>query len=149
MNELARGGANETLTDALASWTYQLWQLHFQTKVETEQGLAPLFYVDGHHKAVYTDKLIPRGLVGRFGKILGCRAIVLLHDSSGHPLLALIGRSDQHLTMALPQIVARFERSNGPHFKISRIVADREAMAGEFLANALLAGQTVVTLLER
>jgi hypothetical protein len=43
------------------------------------------FYVDGHQKPVYTEALIPRGLIGRLGKIAGCRALVLLHDEQGHP----------------------------------------------------------------
>src|SRR5690348_3303378 len=46
------------------------------------------FYVDGHRKAVYTETLIPRGLIGRLSKIAGCRALVLLHDEQGPPLLA-------------------------------------------------------------
>ncbi len=44
-----------------------------------------VFYVDGHRKPVYADALIPRGLIGRTGKILGCRALVVLHDQEGHP----------------------------------------------------------------
>ena len=35
-------------------------------------------YVDGHRKPVYSDVLIPRGLIGRLGVILGCRALVLM-----------------------------------------------------------------------
>ncbi len=37
---------------------------------------------------VYADSLILRGLIGNSGKILGCRALVLLHDEQGHPWLA-------------------------------------------------------------
>src|SRR5947209_13809310 len=45
---------------------------------------------------VYTDALIPRGLVGRLSTILGSRTLVLLHDASGHPLLITTHRGDQH-----------------------------------------------------
>ena len=64
--QLAQAGSDQRLTDALAAWTAHLWQLQGQTPT------AP-FYVDGHRKAVYTDHLIPRGLVARYGKVLGCR----------------------------------------------------------------------------
>ncbi|HEX4716470.1 MAG TPA: hypothetical protein VH164_16240, partial [Ktedonobacteraceae bacterium] len=58
----------------------------------------PHFYLDGHRKPVYTQTLIPRGLIGRSGKILGCRALTLLHDEQGHPLLATTHRGYLHLT---------------------------------------------------
>jgi len=57
---------------------------------------------------VYTEVSIPRGLIGRTGKILGCRALILLHDSAGHPLLAITHRGDRHLTQSLPDIVERY-----------------------------------------
>ncbi len=60
------------------------------------------YYVDGHRKAVHSAQLIPRGLVSRYGKVLGCRALMLLHDEQGHPLLATIHRGDTHLTTAFP-----------------------------------------------
>src|SRR6266581_8635458 len=52
---------------------------------ERKENPVPVFYVDGHRKPVYADALIPRGLIGRTGKILGCRALVVLHDREGHP----------------------------------------------------------------
>ena len=61
-------------------------------------NVSALFYIDGHRKPVYTDALIPRGLVGRLSTILGSRTLVLLHDASGHPLLITTHRGDQHLT---------------------------------------------------
>ena len=72
---------------------------------------APCFYIDGHRKPVYADGLIPRGLIGRTGKILGGRALALLHDEHGHPRLATTSRGDQHLTMGLPQVLARYEQA--------------------------------------
>ncbi len=76
--QLSAVQADQALTEALARWTAVMWQ------VEKRSGEAS-FYVDGHRKAVYTETLIPRGLIGRFGKIAGCRALVLLHDEQGHP----------------------------------------------------------------
>ncbi len=66
------------MTDALARFTKHLWS----PKEEIPDQPEAAFYVDGHRKPVYTDKLIPRGLIGQSGKILGCRALVLLHDAT-------------------------------------------------------------------
>jgi hypothetical protein len=76
-----RNGANG-LTDALGRWTTDLW--HLATEGE-EERCCLTGYIDGHRKPVYSDKLIPRGLIGRLGVILGCRALVLLHDDQGRP----------------------------------------------------------------
>jgi hypothetical protein len=40
-------------------------------------------YIDSHRKSVYSGRLIPCGLIGRTGKVLGCRTLVLLHDAAG------------------------------------------------------------------
>ena len=101
---LARAGAAEPLTDALACWTTQLWHPLTDTPALPS---APYYYIDGHRKPVYTDARIPRGLIGRTGDITGCRALVLLHDAQGHPLLITTHRGDQHLTIGLPAIVQR------------------------------------------
>jgi hypothetical protein len=53
------------------------------------------------------------GVIGRSGKILGCRALVLLHDEQGHPRLATTSRGDQHLTAGLPKALARYEQAGG------------------------------------
>ena len=70
-----------------------LWQVGpprvFKRRTRVADGSVPVFYIDGHRKAVYADHLIPRGLVGRLEKVLGCRALVVLHDQEGHPLLVL------------------------------------------------------------
>ncbi|MDP9352419.1 MAG: hypothetical protein M3P51_12895, partial [Chloroflexota bacterium] len=84
LSTVARAGGAETLTDALAEWTSKLWRPDLRPLEE----LAGTYYVDGHRKALHSDKLIPRGLVSRYGKVLGCRALILLHDEHGHPLLA-------------------------------------------------------------
>jgi hypothetical protein len=74
LSELARAGGAETLTDALAAWTAKLW---LSGKTDPDHPI-PAFYMDGHKKPVYSDHLIPRGLVGCTGKVLGCRALVRL-----------------------------------------------------------------------
>ena len=81
-----------------------------------------------NRKAVYTDHLIPRGLVGRLEKVLGCRALVVLHDQEGHPLLVTTHRGDQHLTVGLPTIIARYEQQE-TLAHVERIIGDREGMA--------------------
>jgi hypothetical protein len=143
LSQLAHFDGAERLTDALAHWTRQLWH---PLEEATESKRALTCYVDGHRKPVYSDMLIPRGLVGRLGTILGCRALVLLHDEHGHPLLATTERGDQHLMVGLPSIVARYEH-NEKHIQVRRIIVDREGMATEFLASLQAEGRTVVTIL--
>src|SRR6266516_3842068 len=123
LTHLANAGGAEGLTTTLGKWTAALWQ------EAREQEATCRIYIDGHRKPVYADKLIPRGLIGCSGKILGCRALVLLHDEQGHPRLATTHRGDQHLTVGLPQIVAR------------------EGMAAPFLRDLKALGHTVVTIL--
>src|SRR6266566_2823216 len=139
---MSQANGMETLTDALAAWTAQLW--HPPTREHLPQSAT--YYVDGHRKPVYTDVLIPRGLVGRLSVVLGCRALVLLHDDQGHPLLATTHRGDSHLTLGLPSIVARDARQAGVS-AVKRVIVDREGMAAEFLAALHMAGRTVISVL--
>jgi hypothetical protein len=74
LSQMSQANGMETLTDALAAWTAQLW--YPPTREHLPQSTT--FYVDGHRKPVYTDALIPRGLVGRLSVVLGCRALVRL-----------------------------------------------------------------------
>ena len=62
LSQVAHADGAERLTDALARWTTQLWQASDETP---EQPRSLTCYIDGHRKPVYTDALIPRGLVGR------------------------------------------------------------------------------------
>jgi len=140
--ELAFAGADDPLTEALALWTASLWEL----KQPGRENPVPVFYVDGHRKPVYADRLLPRGLIGRTGKILGCRALVVLHDQEGHPLLATTHRGDQHLTIGLPAILKHYEQAADLE-SLKRIVVDREGMATEFLAALASEGRTIVTVL--
>ena len=89
--EMAVSGGAERLTDTLAQWTARLWL------PPAAASAAPriTYYIDSHRKPVYTEDRIPRGLIGRTGAILGCRALVLLHDDQGHPLLLTTHRGDQ------------------------------------------------------
>jgi hypothetical protein len=143
LSQIAHGEGVERLTDALAHWTTHLWHPPGEA-CESKSVLT--CYVDGHRKPVYSDMLIPRGLIGRLGTILGCRALVLLHDEHGHPLLATTHRGDQHLMVGLPSIIARYEH-NQEHIQVKRIIVDREGMATEFLASLQAEGRTVVTIL--
>ena len=143
LSQIARAGCAEGLTDALARWTTDLW--HPEIKGD-EQPRSLTCYIDGHRKPVYSDVLIPRGLIGRLGVILGCRALVLLHDDQGHPLLATTHRGDQHLTVGLPAIVSRYEQVE-KQTQINQIIVDREGMAVEFLTCLQEAGRAVVTVL--
>jgi hypothetical protein len=143
LSQVAHSDGAERLTDALARWTTQLWQASDETPAPPRSLTC---YIDGHRKPVYTDALIPRGLVGRLSTILGCRALVLLHDAQGHPLLVTTQRGDQHLTIGLPRLIAHYEQTV-EQVQVSRIIVDREAMATEFLASLHAAGRTVVTVL--
>jgi hypothetical protein len=108
--------------------------------------MPPAFYLDGHKKPVYTGQLIPRGLIGRTGKILGCRALLLLHDAAGHPLFATTQRGDLALTKGGPGFLTRYEQATGGP-PVARLIVDREGMAAEFLAALATQGRTVVTIL--
>jgi hypothetical protein len=140
--EVARAGANKALTQALARWTASLWA----TSTPGADAPVPVFYLDGHRKPVYAEALIPRGLIGRTGKVLGCRALFLLHDQQGHPLLVTTSRGDTHLTSGLPAILAIYEQAADLE-KCKRLVVDREGMAAEFLAALTSEGREVVTIL--
>lgn len=144
LSQLAKANGSEALTTALGSWTAHLWEAGSQ---DAGEEAAPCFYIDGHRKPVYADSLIPRGLIGRTGKILGGRALALLHDEHGHPRLATTARGDQHLTVGLPQVLARYEQAGGKTAQ-ARLIVDREGMATPFLRDLVEAGHTVVTLLK-
>lgn len=139
---VARAGGGETLTDGLARWTARLWS----PMTPDADAPPPAYYIDGHRKAVYCDALVPRGLVARRGTVLGCRALTLLHDAQGHPLLALTHRGDTHLTAGLAAIVARYEAAANAA-AVRRIVVDREGLAAPLLARLAAEGRAIVTIL--
>ena len=59
---IAQVGGAECLTETFARWTADLWKIQDTSKETFPSAL----YVDGHRKPVYSDVLIPRGLVGRY-----------------------------------------------------------------------------------
>lgn len=73
--------------------------------------------------------------------------MALLHDSQGHPLLGTTARGDHHVTVGLPQVLARSEQAGGKTAH-ARLIVDREGMAASFLNDLAEAGETVVTLLK-
>jgi hypothetical protein len=149
LSQVARADGAERFTDALACWATHLWH---PSAVTEEAGKAASLhaltcYVDGHRKPVYSDALIPRGLIGRLSVILGCRALLPLHDELGHPLFVITHRGDQHLTVGVPAFLARYEQ-HAKHCQVTRMIVDREGMATEFLASLHAEGRSVVTILQ-
>ena len=143
LSQVARSGGDETLTDALAAWTSKLWPVG----ASQPGSPPPAFYVDGHRKPVFSDHLIPRGLIGRTGKVLGGRALLLLHDALGHPHLSTTHRGDLHLTKGVSQFLIRYDQATGGN-SVARLIIDREGMAAEFLHQLVAQGRTVVTILK-
>lgn len=142
LSQVAQAGGADALTDGLARWTTQLWK----PATEETQSISSPSYVDGHRKPVFSDYLLPRGVIGRTGKILSCRALFLLHDEQGHPLLATTHRGDLHLTLGTPSLITRYETVTR-EAALRRLVIDREGMAAEFLATLAAEGRAVVTIL--
>jgi hypothetical protein len=135
---VAKTDAVDRFTDAVGLWTCQLWHAPLDRLDDC--------YVDGHHKPVYSQRLIPRGLIGRTHQILGCRGLMLLHDQHGHPRLVLTGRGDWHVMDGLCELVSRYEQITG-HPIAGRIVVDREGMGATFLKKLADEGRCIVTLL--
>ncbi|GHO59612.1 hypothetical protein [Ktedonobacter robiniae] len=146
LSQVARADGAERFTDALAWWTTHLWHPIGETE-EAEHPYALTCYVDGHRKPVYIDVLLPRGLIGRLDVVLGCRALLLLHDEQGHPLFVTTHRGDQHLTTGAPAFLARYEQ-HAAHRQLTRMIVDREGMTTEFLASLHAEGRSVVTILQ-
>jgi hypothetical protein len=147
LSQVADAGGAERFTDALASWTTRLWQVPGENTGGAEHPHALTCYVDGHRKPVYSDVLLPRGLIGRLGVVLSCRALLLLHDEDGHPLFVMTHRGDQHLTVGIPAFLERYEQ-HARNSQITRMIVDREGMATEFLAGLHEQGRRVVTILQ-
>lgn len=91
--------------------------------------------------------LLPRGLIGRLGVVLGCRALLLLHDEHGHPLFVTTHRGDQHLIAGVPMFLTRYEQLVG-NSQVTCMIVDREGMSTEFLARLHAEGRNVVTILQ-
>ena len=149
LSQVACADGAERFTTMLACWATHLWHLP-EEAAETDhphQLQALTCYIDGHRKPVYSDVLLPRELIGRLGVVLGCRAILLLHDVQGHPLYVTTNRGDQHLTASVPAFLERYEQQvQASH--VARMIVDREGMATEFLARLHAEGRIVVTILQ-
>ncbi|HZR44136.1 MAG TPA: hypothetical protein VFB12_28745, partial [Ktedonobacteraceae bacterium] len=142
LSQIARADGAERFTDTLACWATQLWHPTKDTGEGDPSALTG--YIDGHRKPVYSEVLIPRELIGRLGVILGCRALLLLHDEHGHPLFVTTQRGDQHLTVGVPAFLERYELHMGNR-QVTRMIVDREGVATEFLASLHAEGRSVVT----
>jgi len=147
LSQVASADGAERFTDGLACWTTQLWHPSHIPAEEAALPHALTCYIDGHRKPVYSDVLLPRGLIGRLGVVLGCRALLLLHDEHGHPLFATTHRGDQHLTAGVPAFLERYEQHTG-NTQVTRMIVDREGMATEFLAKLYAERRSVVTILQ-
>lgn len=136
LSQLARVDADQNATGVLSAWISKLW----------DHDASTIYYVDGHRKPVYSDVRLPRGLIGRTGQVLGARALTLLNDEQGHPLLVTTARGDQHLTIGLPEIMQQYVPHLLEHPRPT-VVVDRECMAASFL-NTWHEQFTFITLLK-
>ena len=141
--QLSKLDGDRALTEALARWTASLWH----GAQATRDTSVPHFYLDGLSLPVYTQTLIPRGLIGCSGKILGCRALTLLHDGQGLPRLSITHRGDLHLTTGIPSILTHYEHATEA-LPLTNLVVDCEAMAAEFLVLVKAQGHTLTTILK-
>jgi hypothetical protein len=82
-------------------------------------------YVDGHFKAVWTLKNIPRGKHGMMDRIMPGIEQVFLHSKDGHPFLHRTCPGDRHLTKELLPIVEEFENAIGKEVT-NMVVVDGE-----------------------
>lgn len=149
LSQVARTDGAERFTDALAGFTTHLWHpTEEPAGTKCPHHLQALTcYIDGHRKPVYSDVLLPGGLIGRLSVVLGCRALPLLHDAQGHPLFVTTHRGDQHLTAGVPAFLERYEQRVG-NSRVARMIVDRDGMATAFLARLHAEGRIVVTILQ-
>ena len=82
-------------------------------------------YVDGHFKAVWTLKNIPKGKHGMMDRIMPGHEEVFLNGNNGHPLLHRTCPGDRHLTKELLPIVKEFENIIGKEVT-NMVVVDAE-----------------------
>ena len=82
-------------------------------------------YIDGHFKAVWTLKNIPRGKHGMMDRVMPGLEQVFLNGQMGHPLLHRTCPGDRHLTKELLGIVEDFEKAVGDEV-VNVVVFDGE-----------------------
>ncbi len=73
LSQVAKTGAAESLTDALACWTTSLWK----ATVPATEGVLTVS-LDGLSLPVSSEHVIRGGLIGGTGAMEGCRAWVRL-----------------------------------------------------------------------
>ncbi len=82
-------------------------------------------YVDGHFKAVWTLKNIPKGKHGMMDRVMPGLKQIFLNGNKGHPLLHKTCPGDRHLTKELLPIVEDFEQAIGEEI-VNAVVFDGE-----------------------
>jgi hypothetical protein len=99
-----------------------LAQCYFKTFYDIDE--IPI-YIDGHFKAVWTVKNIPRGKHGMMDRIMPGLKQVFLNGHDGHPLLHKTCPGDRHLTKEVMPIVGDFEHTIGKEV-VNMLVIDGE-----------------------
>jgi len=87
-------------------------------------------YIDGHFKAVWTLKNIPRGKHGMMDRVMPGLEQIFLNGQMGHPLLHRTCPGDRHLTKELLGIVKDFENTVGEEV-VNVVVFDGEGCSLE------------------
>jgi len=82
-------------------------------------------YIDGHFKAVWTLKNIPRGKHGMMDRVMPGLKQIFLNGQMGHPLLHRTCPGDRHLTKELLGIAKDFEKTVGEEV-VNVVVFDGE-----------------------
>lgn len=82
-------------------------------------------YVDGHFKAVWTLKNVPKGKHGMMDRVMPGLKQIFLNGNNGHPLLHKTCPGDRHLTKELLPIVKDFEKAIGVEI-VNAVVFDGE-----------------------
>ncbi len=120
LRELTALDTGKEMSLSLAACYYKTFYGH--------QGM-PL-YVDGHFKAVWTLKNIPRGKHGMMDRIMPGIKQVFLNGQDGHPLLHRTCPGDRHLTKELLPIVEDFEKTVGEEV-VNVVIFDGEGCSLE------------------
>jgi len=82
-------------------------------------------YVDGHFKAVWTLKNIPKGKHGMMDRVMPGLKQIFLNGSNGHPRLHKTCPGDRHMTKELLPIVEDFGKAIGEE-NVNAVVFDGE-----------------------
>ena len=120
LRELTSLGVGDDMSRSLAG-------RYCQTFYDVEE--MPL-YVDGHFKAVWTVKNVPKGKHGMMDRIMAGRKLVFLNGHDGHPLLHRTCPGDRHLTKEILPLVEDFEKSAGGEV-VNMVVVDGEGCSLE------------------